>query len=129
MKHLKTRSRRKGDCRVNPGADLAGLHRPFRHGERSAIRNDLGPLMAMKRCGVVFCVLVVLQSIAWGAQEPPVVGKPVMAKQELNQVTLANGIVTLKVDAGKRSITVTDAASGAVMVDDAWVAADGWGGF
>ena len=51
-----------------------------------------------------------------------------MAIQELNEVTLANGIVTLKVDSGKRVITVTDAASGAVMVDNAWVAADGWGG-
>ena len=112
MKHFKTRSMRTGDCRVKPEADWAGLHRPFGHGERSAIRNDLGPLMAMKQCVVVFCVLVVLQSIAWGAQEPPVGGKPVMAKQELNQVTLANRIVTLKVDAGKRSITVTDGASG-----------------
>ena len=84
--------------------------------------------MAMKPCVQMISVMAMLQSIAWGAQEPPVGGKPVMAKQELNQVTLANGIVTLNVDAGKRSITVTDAASGAVMVDDAWVAADGWGG-
>ena len=120
--------RRAGDRRVKPGADWAGLHRPLGRGERGAIRNDLGPMMAMKECVVAFCVLVVLPSIAWGAPEPPVGGKPVVAKQELNEVTLANGIVTLKVDSAKRNITVTDAASGAVMVDDAWVAADGWGG-
>jgi hypothetical protein len=33
-----------------------------------------------------------------------------VAKQELNEVTLANGILTLAVDSGKRNITVTDAA-------------------
>jgi len=69
-----------------------------------------------------------LQGITWGAQEPPDGGNPVVAKQEPTEVTLSNGIVTLNVDAGKRNITVTDATSGAVMVDDAWVAADGWGG-
>ena len=128
MKHFKTRSMRTRDCRVKPGADWAGLYRQSGRGERGAIRDDLELMMAMKQCVAVFSVLVMLQSIAWGAQEPPVGGKPVVAKQELNEVTLANGIVTLKVDAGKRNITVTDAASGAVMVDNAWVAADGWGG-
>ena len=84
--------------------------------------------MAMNQCVLVFSVLAMLQSIAWCAQQTPSGSKPVVAKQALNEVTLANGIVTLKVDSGKRNITVTDAANGAVMVDDAWVAADGWGG-
>ena len=66
--------------------------------------------MAMKQCALVFGVMAVLQSIAWCAQAPPSGGKPVVAKQELNEVTLANGIVTLKVDVGKRIITITDAA-------------------
>ena len=83
--------------------------------------------MAMNQCVLVFSVLAMLQSIAWCAQQTPSGSKPVVAKQALNEVTLANGIVTLKVDSGKPNITVTDAASGAVMVDNAWVA-DGWGG-
>jgi len=76
----------------------------------------------------MFSVLATVQNIAWCAEEPPSAGRPVVAKQQLNEITLTNGIVTLKVDSGKRNITVTDAASGAVMVDDAWVSADGWGG-
>ena len=128
MRPSKASYMRAGDRCAKPGADWAGLHRPLGRREPGPIRDDLGPLMAMKQCAVVFCVLAALQSIAWGAQEPPVGGKPVVAKQELNEVTLANGMVTLKVDSGKRNITVTDAANGAVMVDDAWVAADGWGG-
>ncbi len=85
-------------------------------------------VLSLKQCVLVYSVLAMAQNSAWCAQEPPSGGRPVVAKHELNEVTLANGIVTLKVDSGNRSITVTDAASGAVMVDDAWVAADGWGG-
>ena len=59
----------------------------------------------MKQCVLMFSVMAMLQSITWCAQEPPSGSKPVVAKQQLNEVTLANGIVTLKVDAGKRSIT------------------------
>lgn len=33
-----------------------------------------------------------------------------------------------KVDSGKPNITAKDAASGAVMGNDPWVSADGWGG-
>lgn len=50
-----------------------------------------------------------------------------MATQDTNAVTLSNGIVALKLDAGKRNICVTDTVSGVVMLDDGWVAADGWG--
>ena len=66
--------------------------------------------------------------IGWGAQEPMTGVYLVAAKQEAGEVTLANGFVALKVNAGKRNISIIDVASGAVMLDDAWVAADGWGG-
>jgi len=85
-------------------------------------------VLALKQGVVLICVLLMLQSLAWGAAETPDGGKPVVVKQAGNEVTLTNGIVTLKVDAGKRRITVTDAAGPTVMVDDAWVAVDGWGG-
>ena len=54
-------------------------------------------------------------------------GKTVEATQAADAVTLSNGIVAITVDAGKHSIRVTDVADGLVMLDDGWVAADGWG--
>ena len=84
--------------------------------------------MAISQCVTAVCLLVTMPDRAWGAPPPPAGGNPVVATQEPNAVTLANGIVALKVDAGKRSITLTDTQSAAVMVGDAWVAADGWGG-
>ena len=50
------------------------------------------------------------------------------AEQGSNEVKISNGIVALDVNAAKLAITVTDMATGAVMVDHAWVEADGWGG-
>jgi len=80
------------------------------------------------RVVVTFCLLVVIPDLAWSAPEPLPGGQHVVAIQKADEVTLANGIVSLIVDAKNRNISVTDTASGAVMLDDAWVAADGWGG-
>ncbi|MBM4156511.1 MAG: hypothetical protein FJ221_16005 [Lentisphaerae bacterium] len=84
--------------------------------------------MATKRCVLMFSVMAMVQNTALCAPEPPSGANPVVARQERSEVTLANGIVTLDVNCGERTITVTDTASGEVILDDAWVAADGWGG-
>ena len=41
--------------------------------------------------------------------------------------TLANGQVELQIDAANRRLSITDSKTKAVLVDQAWMAADGWG--
>ena len=42
-------------------------------------------------------------------------------------VTLSNGLVTLRIDAQKRTITLLDCQTGEVLLADGWMAVDGWG--
>jgi hypothetical protein len=51
----------------------------------------------------------------------------VNVQQTGNVVVLANGKVELTIDLERRRFAVTDTATKEVVLDDAWMAADGWG--
>ncbi|MCX6967836.1 MAG: hypothetical protein NTZ46_08690 [Verrucomicrobia bacterium] len=59
------------------------------------------------------------------------IAQPLFAKVEVlkesDAVTLSNNAVRLKIDVVKRILTLTDAATGEVVLDKAWVLVDGWG--
>jgi hypothetical protein len=48
-------------------------------------------------------------------------------KRAANIVVLENGKISLSIDLARRKLSVTDAATKEVVLDDAWMAADGWG--
>ena len=51
----------------------------------------------------------------------------VESRSEGKTVTLSNGIVTLKIDMEKQNLSIADQSSGLVVLDNAWMAANGWG--
>ncbi|MCX7007620.1 MAG: hypothetical protein NTY53_10300 [Kiritimatiellaeota bacterium] len=51
----------------------------------------------------------------------------VESKSEGETVTLSNGIVSLKVDMAKHNLSIADQSTGLVVLDNAWMAANGWG--
>lgn len=51
---------------------------------------------------------------------------PVAVTENRESMTLSNGFVDLKFDFAKRSYSITDAADQTLILDKAWMAADGW---
>ncbi|MEI7947697.1 MAG: hypothetical protein WCJ02_13435 [bacterium] len=51
----------------------------------------------------------------------------VESANEGKTVTLSNGIVSLKIDMEKQNLSIAEQSSGLVVLDNAWMAANGWG--
>ena len=73
----------------------------------------------MRQIGyLVFAIILNCEPVSWGAVDVNKTG---------NVVVLTNEKVSVSIDLERRRIAVTDTATKEVVVDEAWMAADGWG--